>query len=317
MTNEKTMWAAVAGTPGGPEVLELREVVRPVPGLTEILVRVHAAGVNPTDWKSRTEGRDFAFPAILGYDVAGVVAEAGPGVTWLRVGDEVLGMPKFPVLPGGYAEYVVAPSRQFVRKPEALTFEQAAGLPLAALTAWQGLVETGGLQPGHRVLVHAAAGGVGHLAVQIAKAHGAYVIGTASAPKHDFVRALGADQVIDYRTQDFADVLKAEPVDVVFDPIAGETGLRSLKVLKDGGSYVCILQPDPETVAEANRRGLRAEFTLVEPDRLALTAITDLVDQGRLRVELDSVFPLAEAADAHRRGETNQASGKIVLRVHA
>ncbi|GAA1676779.1 NADP-dependent oxidoreductase [Kribbella yunnanensis] len=307
------MQAAVAKAPGGPEVLQLQEVPRPVPSETEVLVRVHAAGVNPADWKTRAG--DGTFPAILGWDVAGVIEEVGFGVTWLRPGDEVLGMPKFPELPGAYAEYVVAQSRQFVRKPEALTFEQAAGLPLAALTAWQGLVDTADLQAGQRVLVHAAAGGVGHLAVQIAKSLGAYVIGTASAPKHDFVRSLGADEVIDYRTEDFADVLRTQPVDVVFDPIAGETGLRSLQVLKDGGAFVSILPVHPDAAEAANRRGIQAEFTLVEPDRLALTAITDLVAQGKLRVAVDSVFPLAEAAAAHRRGETNQASGKIVLSV--
>ncbi|WP_328322661.1 NADP-dependent oxidoreductase [Kribbella sp. NBC_00382] len=313
-----TMQAVVAQGIGGPEVLSLQEVERPVPGLTEILVRVHAAGINPTDWKARALGGRLAdgdSPVILGYDVAGVVEEVGGGVTWLRVGDEVLGMPRFPVLPGGYAEYVVAPSRQFVRKPAALSFEQAAGLPLAALTAWQGLVDTARLSSGQRVLVHAAAGGVGHLAVQIAKSLGAYVIGTASAPKHDFVRSLGADEVIDYRGVDFVDVLRERPVDVVFDPIAGDTSLRSVHVLKDAGTLVSILDVEDDAAAEAKRRGIHADFTLVEPDRLALTAITDLVEQGRLRVEIDSVFPLAEAADAHRRGETNQASGKIILRV--
>ncbi|ADB32032.1 Alcohol dehydrogenase zinc-binding domain protein [Kribbella flavida DSM 17836] len=316
--NEKTMRAVVARGAGGPEVLHLENVRRPSPGLTEILVRVQAAGVNPTDWKRRAKGGDATdadAPVILGYDVAGVVEEVGPGVTWLQVGDEVLGMPKFPVLPGAYAEYVAAPSRQFVRKPASLSVEQAAGLPLAALTAWQGLVETGGLRSGQRVLVHAAAGGVGHLAVQLAKSFGAEVIGTASAAKHDFVRSLGADEVIDYRTEDFAAVLRERPVDLVLDPIAGDTGRRSLDVLKDGGSYVCILSVDEATVQEGRRRGIRAEFTLVEPDRLGLTAITDLVAEGKLRVELDSVFPLAEAAAAHRRGETNQAAGKIVLRV--
>lgn len=309
------MRAIVATKTGGPEVLELQEVERPEPGLTEILVRVHAAGINPTDWKARAGGGRSGFPAILGYDVAGVVEAVGAGVTWLRVGDEVLGMPKFPVLPGAYAEYVVAQSRQFVRKPKDLSFEQAAGLPLAALTAWQGLVDTGQVRAGQRVLVNAAAGGVGHLAVQIAKSLGAYVIGIASAAKHEFVRSLGADEVIDYRTQDFVDVLRGQPVDVVFDPIAGDSSLRAVQVLKDGGALVSILSVDEKAAAEAQRRGIHAEFTLVEPDRLALTAITDLVEQGKLRVELDSVFPLAEAAEAHRRGETNRATGKIVLRV--
>ncbi|GAA0937387.1 NADP-dependent oxidoreductase [Kribbella koreensis] len=313
-----TMNAVVARGIGGPEVLQLQEVERPVPGLTEILVRVHAAGINPTDWKARASGGRVGpgdFPLILGYDVAGVVEAVGGGVTWLKVGDEVLGMPKFPVLPGGYAEYVVAQSRQFVRKPAVLSFEEAAGLPLAALTAWQGLVDTAGLSAGQRVLVHAAAGGVGHLAVQIAKSLGAYVIGTASAAKHSFVRSLGADEVIDYRSVDFVSVLRESPVDVVFDPIAGDTSLRSVQVLKDGGVLVSILNVEEDAAAEAKRRGIQADFTLVEPDRLALTAITDLVEAGRLRVEIDSVFPLAEAADAHRRGETNAASGKIVLRV--
>jgi len=317
MTNDETMRAVVAEHTGGPEVLRLREVPRPVPGMTEILVRVKAAGVNPTDWKSREGGGlpGKVFPAILGYDVAGVIEQVGPGVTMYRPGDEVLGMPKFPFLPGGYAEFVAAPSRHFVPKPARLSFEEAAGLPLAALTAWQGLVDTGKVREGHRVLVHAAAGGVGHLAVQIAKSLGAYVIGTASAAKHDLVRGLGADEVIDYRAEDFAEVLREKPVDVVFDPIAGDYSARSLSVLKDGGVLVSILPVDAEAAKLAAERGIPTGFTLVEPDRLALTAIADLVEQGRLRVEIDSVFPLAEAADAHRRGETNAASGKIVLRV--
>jgi NADPH:quinone reductase-like Zn-dependent oxidoreductase len=311
------MRAIVAETTGGPEVLVEREVPRPVPGLTEILVRVKAAGVNPTDWKARAGGGlpGKSFPAILGYDVAGVVEQVGPGVTLYRPGDAVLGMPRFPLLPGGYAEYVAAPARQFVPKPDRLSFEEAAGLPLAALTAWQGLVDTAKLRPGQRVLVHAAAGGVGHLAVQIAKSLGAHVIGTASAAKHDFVRSLGADEVIDYRTEDFVQVLQKQPVDVVFDAIAGEYGGRSLKVLEDGGVLVSILPVDEATVTEARRRGIPTGFTLVEPDRLALTAIAELVERGELRVEIDTVFPLAEAAAAHRRGETNRASGKIVLRV--
>jgi NADPH:quinone reductase-like Zn-dependent oxidoreductase len=315
--SEKTMLAVVAEHTGGPEVLELREVPKPVPGLTEILVRVRAAGVNPTDWKSRSgnglPGRTF--PAILGYDVAGVIEEVGPGVTMYQPGDEVLGMPKFPALPGGYAQYVAAPSRHFVPKPAGMSFEQAAGLPLAALTAWQGLFDTARLRSGQRVLVHAAAGGVGHLAVQIAKSAGAYVIGTASAGKHEFVRGLGADEVIDYRTEDFTEVLREQPVDVVFDPIAGDYSARSLSVLKDGGALVSILSVAPDAVELAAKRGIPTGFTLVEPDRLALTAIVDLVERGALRVEIDSVFPLAEAAEAHRRGETNRANGKIVLSV--
>jgi len=310
------MRAVVAEHTGGPEVLELREVDRPKPGMTEVLVRVRAAGINPTDWKSRAgTGFPKQFPAIFGYDVAGVVEEVGFGVTLYRPGDEVFGMPLFPRPANAYAEYVAAPARHFVPKPASLSFEEAAGLPLAALTAWQGLVDTGKLEAGQRVLIHAAAGGVGHLAVQIAKSRGAYVIGTASAAKHDFVRALGADELIDYRNSDFTEVLRDRPVDVVFDPIAGEYSSRSLQVLKDGGVLVSILPVNEAATKEAEQRDIAAGFTLVEPDRLALTALVDLIERGELKVEIDSVFPLEQAADAHRRGETNRASGKIVLRV--
>jgi NADPH:quinone reductase-like Zn-dependent oxidoreductase len=311
------MRAIIAERAGGPEVLKLGEVERPTPGLAEILVRVHAAGINPTDWKSRTGAgaASRTFPLILGYDVAGVVEEVGFGVTLYRPGDEVLGMPLFPDLPGAYSEYVVAPARHFAPKPASLSFEEAAALPLAALTAWQGLIDTGKLTAGQRVLIHAAAGGVGHLAVQIAKSLGAYVIGTASAAKHDLVRDLGADEVIDYRAGDFVDVLRDQPVDVVFDTIAGDYSSRSLTVLKDGGVLVSILPVDEAAMKEAAARGIPTGFTIVEPDRLALTAIVDLVDRGELRVEIDSVFALEDAADAHRRSETGRTSGKIVLRV--
>lgn len=311
-----TMLAVVASRAGGPDVLELREVDKPLPGATEILVRVHAAGVNPTDWKSRCdEESDGLFPLVLGYDVAGVVEAVGTGVTVFRPGDEVFGMPKFPMMPGAYAQYVVAQARQFVPKPPSLSFEEAAGVPLAALTAWQGLVETGGLAAGQRVLIHAAAGGVGHLAVQIAKSRGAYVIGTASRAKHDFVLGLGADEMIDYQSADFVEVLRNEPVDLVFDAIGDGYGVRSLEVLKDSGTLVSILPPSDRTVSEAARRGIPTGFTLVEPDRLSMTAIADLIENDKLHVVIDSVYALADAAQAHRRGETNRAQGKIVLRV--
>lgn len=308
------MRAIVAERPGGTDGLVLREVERPKPDLTEILVRVRAAGVNPTDWKQLADG-ELGGRRIPGYDVAGVVEAVGPGVTLYRPGDEVLGMPLFPHLPGAYAEYVVAPARRFAPKPASLSFEEAAGLPLAALTAWQGLVDTGKLKAGQRVLIHAAAGGVGHLAAQIAKSLGAYVIGTTSAAKHEFVRGLGADEVIDYRAADFVDVLRDRPADVVFDPIAGEYSSRSLKVLRDGGVLVSILPVDEVAMKEAAARGIPTGFTLVEPDRLALTAIVDLVERGELRVEVDSVFALEDAIEALRRSETGRVVGKIVLRV--
>lgn len=197
-TTTARMRAIIQESAGDPEVLTLAEVDRPEPMPTEVLVRVHAAGVNATDWKSRTVGGLLGDPpAILGWDVSGAVEAVGLGVTRFRPGDEVFGMPRFPHKAGGYAEYVTAPSRHFTRKPAGLDHVHATALPLAALTAWQVLHDTANVQPGQRVLIHAAAGGVGHLAVQLAKHLGAYVIGTARGSKHAFVHALGADEVID------------------------------------------------------------------------------------------------------------------------
>ncbi|WP_055568908.1 NADP-dependent oxidoreductase [Streptomyces atriruber] len=301
---------------GAPENLVPVEVDRPEPGLTEILVRVHAAGVNPVDWKTRAEGAfgSWGETPILGYDVSGVVEEVGPGVTLYQPGDAVFGMPRFPEQTGGYAEFVAAPARRFAPKPQGIDHVRAAALPLAALTAWQGLIETAGLRAGQRVLIHAAAGGVGHLAVQIAKAHGAYVIGTARADKHDFLRSLGADELIDYTVTDFSEAVR--DVDVVLDGVGGAYGDRSLPVLRRGGHLVTLPDPgglpDPRRAAEL---GVHAGWTVVEPDRLGLLEIARLVDEGRLRVEVDTVLPLEDAAKAHAYGEQGRTQGKIVLRV--
>ncbi|MGW4890851.1 NADP-dependent oxidoreductase [Kitasatospora sp. NPDC004240] len=313
-----TMCAVSQDTAGGPEVLRLVEVPRPRPGRGEVLVRVHAAGVNPADWKTRSRG-EFATgarpPFTLGFDVSGVVEEVGEGVTVLRPGAPVYGMPRFPYPAGAYAEYVTAPARHFAPRPEGLGHLEAGALPLAALTAWQALVDTADVRPGQRVLIHAAAGGVGHLAVQIAKARGAHVIGTASAAKHDLLRSLGADELVDHRTRDAAEVVR--DVDVVLDPLGGANRARSLRTLRrPGGTLVSLLPPDAAFPrAEAEAAGVRAVFMLVEPDLQGLREITALVESGRLRVVVDAVFPLAAAADAHRLGERGRTTGKIVLSV--
>ncbi|MFE0644110.1 NADP-dependent oxidoreductase [Streptomyces sp. NPDC058877] len=306
------MRAMVVEQWGGPENLVEREVERPEPGLNEVLVRVHAAGVNPVDWKTRASGALVAWGdvPVVGWDVSGTVEAVGPGVGAFRPGDEVFGMPLFPRQAGGYAEYVVAPSRHLAPKPSSLTHVEAAALPLAALTAWQALVDTADVRPGERVLVHAAAGGVGHFAVQIAKARGAYVIGTASAAKHDLVRELGADEVIDYRAERFEDV--ASDVDVVLDGLGGETAERSLTVLRPGGRLVTL--PGPDDVPGAHD-AVRALWMLVEPDHLGLREIAALVDRGALRPVVDAVLPLSEAAKAHEMGERGRTTGKIVLTV--
>src|SRR6478609_519610 len=224
-------------TLGGPEVLEAVEIPRPTPGPTEVLVRVTAAGVNPVDFKTRTAGGFLGKPPfILGWDVAGVVEEVGFGVTRFAAGDRVFGMPAFPHEAGGYAEYAVARSRELARIPDTVGDEEAAALPLAGLTAWQALVDTADVGDGTRVLIHAAAGGVGHLAVQIAKAAGAHVIGTARATHHDWLRELGADELIDYTT----DPTDRADVDVIVDLVGGDVGLKSLPSLRDGGLIITI-----------------------------------------------------------------------------
>ncbi|MFE5396114.1 NADP-dependent oxidoreductase [Streptomyces sp. NPDC056568] len=306
------MRAVVVEQWGGPRELSEREIERPAPGLGEVLVRVRAAGVNPVDWKTRATGSLIEWgplPAV-GWDVSGTVEAVGPGVGVFRPGDEVFGMPLFPRQAGGYAEYVVAPARHLARKPAGLTHVEAAALPLAALTAWQALVDTADVRPGERVLVHAAAGGVGHLAVQIAKTRGAHVIGTVSAAKHALVRDLGADEVIDYRSVRFEDVVS--DVDVVLDGLGGRTAERSVRVLREGGRLVTL--PGPDDVPAAPQ-GVRAVWILVEPDHHGLREIAALVERGSLKPVVETVLPLSQAAKAHEIGEQGGTTGKIVLTV--
>ena len=316
-----SMRAVVQHSFGGPDVLRVEEVPRPVPLPTEVLVRVHAAGINPVDWKTRVGGAMAGVlgepPFTLGWDVSGVVAEVGFGVTTLKVGDEVYGMPWFPRAVGGYAEYVTAPARQFARKPATISHEQAAAVPLAALTAWQALVDTADVQPGQRVLIHAAAGGVGHFAVQFAKHLGAHVTGTASRSRHDWLTALGADELIDYTTTRFEEA--AKDIDVVIDLVGDarhNTSTRSLDVLRPDGLIVAIpAGVSPQLLQAAQKRGLRTSAFLVEPDGPALARIAALIDAGEVKVEVEEVFPLEQAAQAHTRGESDRTRGKLVLRV--
>ncbi|MGA5428073.1 NADP-dependent oxidoreductase [Streptomyces koyangensis] len=309
------MRAIIQESYGGPEVLHETRVPRPEPGPGEILVTVRAAGVNPTDWKHRARaGFVDRLPLILGWDVSGVVEAVGYGVTLFAPGEEVFGMLPYPHGSGSHAEYVVGPARAFTRKPTVIDHVQAGALPLVSLTAYQALIDTAGIGPGQRVLIHAAAGGVGHVAVQIAKAHGAYVIGTASAPKHDLLRELGADEVVDYRTTDVAEAV--DGVDMVLDPLGGETRARSVGLLRPGGTLVSLLSGgSPEEAARAAERGVRTATMLVEADHAGMNAVADLVAAGALRPRVEATFPLAEAAAAHTLGETGRTTGKIVLEV--
>lgn len=299
---------------GGPDVLAPADLPRPEPLPTEVLVRVVAAGVNPVDWKTRA-GQGVATvlgdpPFVVGWDVAGVVEAVGRGVTTLAPGDEVFGMPWFPRAAGGYAEYVTAPSRQFARTPAALSFEQAGGLALAGLTAWQILVDTANVQPGQRVLVTAAAGGVGHLATQVAKARGAHVLGTARAAKHDVLRRFGVDEPIDHTTADVAAAV-AE-ADVVVDLVGGSADL--VPTLRPGALFVNVPSGAREGLAtEVRARGARYTGFLVEPDHEGLYALSQIVEDGELTVEVEKTFPLEQASAAHARGEEGHTTGKLVL----
>jgi len=310
-TTITTMQAVRQHALGGPEVLVVEDVPVPEPGPTEVLVRVTAAGVNPVDWKVRAGGGLLGEPPFtVGWDVAGVVEKLGAGVTRFAAGDRVFGMPRFPGQAAAYAEYVTSPSRQLAAVPDGLSDVEAAALPLAGLTAWQALVETAGVGEGSRVLVLGAAGGVGHLAVQIAKARGAWVAGTSSAAKRAFVAGLGADEPLD----------KEEPVairdvDAVLDAVGGETGIAALPALRDGGVLVTLSSSAATGLREEAAGRVRVEAILVEPDRTGMEALAALAAEGALRPHVERTFPLGEAGEAHRLGETGRTRGKIVLEV--
>lgn len=320
--NTTTMFAMGYDTPGEPETLRRAKVPRPIPLPTEILVKVVASSINPVDWRTRAGSPTPAAKAqgdgfhILGWDVSGVVEEVGPGVHLFSLGDEVFGLPLFPRPAGADSDFVCAPSRHFVKKPVSLDHIHAAAPPLAGLTAWQALTETVSIQQGDRVLIHAAGGGVGHLAVQIAKHLGATVVGTASSPKHAWLQSLGADELIDYRDGPFEEGL--QPVDIVLDLVGGfpnDLAERSLTVLKPGGTLIRVAPGSSQGLHErAESRGLSVTpEILVEPDRSGLLALSALAEAGRLQVEVEKTYSLHELAKAHRHGETDHARGKLVI----
>lgn len=310
----KTMQAVRIHTYGGSEVLKYEEAPLPKPGPSEALVRVHAAAVNPVDWKIREgyfKGRvNHSLPLILGWDLSGVVEATGSGIEGLKKDDEVYSRPDI-ARDGAYAEYIVVRETEVALKPTSIDHIHAAAIPLVALTAWQSLFDAAGLSAGQKVLIHAAAGGVGSFAVQLAKWKGAYVIGTASNRNRDFVRNLGADETLDYQTTRFEDVV--HDVDVVFDTIGGDTQKRSWKVLKKGGILVSIV--GPPSAEEAAAHGVHQASVFVQPSATQLTELAKLVESGKLRPIVETVLPLSEARHAHELSQTGHTRGKIVLRV--
>jgi NADPH:quinone reductase-like Zn-dependent oxidoreductase len=305
---------------GAPEVLAFEDAPKPEPGAGEVLVRVRAAGVNPIDSRSRAGAgvvrywKDVALPVIVGWDLSGVVEACGAGVSGFRIGDEVFGLVRFPQPGSAYAQYVAAPAEHLAHKPRSVDHLHAAALPLSSITAWMALFDAAKLEAGQSVLVHAAAGGVGHLAVQLAKWKGAKVTGTASGRNEQFVRSLGVDAFIDYTKTPFEQAIK--DVDVQLDTVGKAVQERCWGVMKKGGAVVSIV-PDggPLSQEKAAEAGMRAINVVVRPNAAALREIAALVDAGKLKPSIEKSFPLAEARQAHEHISGGHTRGKLVLEV--
>lgn len=307
-----TMKAVRIHSYGGPEVLHHEDAPRPVLNVDDVLIKVHAAGVNPVDWKIRQGYMkdSLTLPLIPGWDVAGVIEEKGPEVMSLEIGDSVYARPSL-FRNGAYAEYIAVKASEVALKPETLDYIQAAAVPLAGLTAWQSLFDLAHLKAGQEILIHAAAGGVGHFAVQFAKWAGAHVIVTASARNHEFLKSIGAHETIDYTTTAFEEAV--HDADVVLETMGGEVWQRSWKVLKKGGIMVSTLRgPEAGGMDALNKL---CAHVFVQPDALQLGEIAVLIDSGNVRPEIAKVFPLQEADQAHRASESGHTRGKIVLEV--
>jgi len=307
---------------GGPEVMRMEEMQRPAPQADEILVKMYASGVNPADYVVRQGGNEVLKPFLklplgLGLDGAGEVEEIGSDVTGFKKGDKVYGLPNF--LSGTYAEFIAAKAKQFAIMPGNVSFNEAGAVPSCALMAWNGM-DLGEVSTGKRVLIHGAAGGIGSLALQFAKAKGAYVIGTASQRNFDFLKQLGADEVIDYKDEDFAFLL--QNIDVVFDasPVFSEDARMILAdALNDGGRFVSVQIPYPFSEAFlyllAKKHGaakmIRRELDIAQ----SLTEIAKLIEEGKVRTILSKVYPMEKAAEAHAELETRHVRGKIALEI--
>lgn len=303
--------------PGGVTQLKHTDIPVPVPQAGEVLVQVKAISINPVDIKTRLgKGRFGALkdenPLILGWDISGIVTETGEGVTAFKPGDAVFGMVNFPGHGKAYAEYVAAPADHLALKPDNISFEEAAAATLAALTAWQMLVTHATIKAGDKVLIHAAAGGVGHYAVQVAKHLGAYVIGTSSAANKEFVLGLGADEHIDYRNQRFEDVLSN--IDFVLDAIGGDNIDRSLLVIRPAGTLISIPSGLNELVTEkAKAKGINGYFAMVSSNGKDMAILADLLQKGIIKSHVSQVFPFAEMDKAHLQIESGRTVGKVVI----
>lgn len=296
----------------GTDGLQVDEIERPFAGAGELLIEVKAIGINPVDWKiAEGFGQDLfghLLPQTLGCEVSGVISQVGPSVAEFAAGDEVFGFVGLDRC-GGFAEYVVGKISEFAKKPTNLDHPHAAALPVGALTAWQAMFDYAGLKEGQTILIHAAAGGVGSLAVQLAKAHGAFVIGTASEANEEFVRSLGADEFVDYRNTQFETVVRN--VDVVLDTIGGQTQDRSFQVLKHDGALMSVVEPPSGPLAQ--RYQVNVDFVAVQPNNMQLVEVTKLAEAGKLNSYIAKTFPLSETAAALALNREGRTRGKIVV----
>jgi len=308
---------------GGPEVMKIENIARPVPASDEVLVEVYASGINPVDGAIRSGENEslrsfLHLPMTLGWDAAGMVIETGCEVTSLKNGDHVYGLPNFPG-DGSYAEYCVGKAAQFAIKPESLDFTHAASVPLAALTGWTGMFAHGELKPGQRILILGASGSVGGFAVQFAKATGAYVIGIASTDNVGYVKQLGADEVIDYKTQNFEEMLNGLDVVIEASPTRNNSErIKAISVLKEGGIFVSVnadFSFNDELMQAAKSKNVKATLSANQPREEWLTEIAKLIDAGKVQVLINKVFPLEEVAEAHRQIATWHVRGKLVLEI--
>ena len=287
---------------GGPEVLQILDAPRPEPADGQVLVRVRAVAVNPIDWKYRRGLIPKDLPAVLGSDISGVVEQSR--AAGFAPGDEVFGF----AASGAYAEFALSPAALLARKPAGISHEQAAALPVAALTAWQALFDVAGLTAGQTALIAGAAGGVGHLAVQFARVAGIHAIGTASERNREFVLGLGAERFVDYNSEEPASV--AHDVDMAFDTVGGATTASALDCVRSGGVLVTIAAAPPE---QAAARGVRAEMLIMSPSSEQLARVADLVAAGEVKVEIAATMALAQVREAHALSESGHTRGKIIL----
>ena len=300
---------------GNSDQLILEEIPRPKPKKGEVLVKIYSAGVNPVDWKLRKyamPSRPMTFPFTPGFDLAGIIETVGPGVTLFEKGQPVLGRGN-----GSYAEYAVVPETSLIIKPDNISFDQAAAVPIGARTAWVALFNLGNLEESQQLLVHGAAGGVGHFAVQLGRWKQAHVIGTCSKDNVDFVKSLGAETVIDYNETPFEEVV--HDVDVVVDPIGGDVEERSWQVLKPGGIFVTLTHPIPP--GQEQQHGVWVYSTILAPELAAkittepLQQIAELIGSGEVVPEVGPIFPLEQARQAQELSESGHGRGRIILHI--